>query len=66
MPGWACLQVYQTGVTATPGRGELGPARGGGRFRAGIQALYLRQLGAHEGVEGSLEQVERTHAWSRG
>lgn len=26
--------------------------------------IDLRQLGVHGGVEGSLEQVQRTHAWN--
>ncbi|KAJ8788407.1 hypothetical protein J1605_000463 [Eschrichtius robustus] len=45
-------------------RARPGPGRGEVPF--GEPGIYLRQLGAYEGVEGSLEQVERTHAWSRG
>ena len=42
------------------------PGEGREQIPFGDPGIYLRQLGAHGGVEGSLEQVERTHAWSRG
>ena len=74
MPGWAYLQVYQTGVTYTPGRGELGPARGGGRFRSGIQAFIFASwvhMGASRAVWSKLSErtlgaeVRDGGQWSR-
>lgn len=37
----ACLQIFQTGVTAVPGRGKVGPGWGSARFHLGYLAFIL-------------------------
>lgn len=55
--GRAYLQICQTGVTAAPGGGELGPGWESGRVTFGEPGIYPCQLGAHEVVERGSEQV---------